>query len=184
MLAAASRIADAVRVPVTVDFERGYRLSAEELVERVAATGAVGLNLEDSDPITGTLVDPLEQASFLRAVRSAAEACGHDLVINARTDSFLRQAGAAEDQLEASIRRGNLYLESGADCVYPLGAGDPRAIDALTGGIEGPVNIARGLHSPVSVRDLAGMGVARVTFGPGLQRALYARLDAMLAELG
>jgi 2-methylisocitrate lyase-like PEP mutase family enzyme len=33
---------------VTVDFERGYGLAPTELVERLAATGAVGMNLEDS----------------------------------------------------------------------------------------------------------------------------------------
>jgi len=183
MLAAAARIATAVRVPVTVDFERGYHLEPEELVSRLAATGAVGLNLEDSDPATGALVEPEEQARFLQAVRAAADASGHDLVINARTDSFLRHVGTADEQLEASIRRGNLYLEAGADCVYPLGAGDPAVIKALTSRIDGPVNVARGLQSPLSIQELAGMGVARVTFGPGLQRALYAGFDAMLAEL-
>ena len=53
VLAAAARIVRAVSVPVTVDFERGYGLAPAELVERFAATGAVGLNLEDSTPATG-----------------------------------------------------------------------------------------------------------------------------------
>jgi hypothetical protein len=43
VLAAATRIARAVSLPVTVDFERGYGLAPAELVERFAATGAVGL---------------------------------------------------------------------------------------------------------------------------------------------
>src|SRR5690349_793662 len=34
MLAAATRIAQAVAVPVTVDFERGYRLEPADLVEQ------------------------------------------------------------------------------------------------------------------------------------------------------
>ncbi|HWD81813.1 MAG TPA: isocitrate lyase/phosphoenolpyruvate mutase family protein, partial [Kribbella sp.] len=62
VLAGAARIAHSVSVPVTVDFERGYRLAPAELVERFVATGAVGLNLEDSDPATGAMVDPDEQA--------------------------------------------------------------------------------------------------------------------------
>ncbi len=56
---------------MTVDFERGYRLPPEELVERLAATGAVGLNLEDSDPATGVIVEISEQVEFLRGVREA-----------------------------------------------------------------------------------------------------------------
>ena len=41
VLAAAARIARSVSLPVTVDLERGYRLAPGELVERIAATGAV-----------------------------------------------------------------------------------------------------------------------------------------------
>jgi 2-methylisocitrate lyase-like PEP mutase family enzyme len=72
VLAAAARIVRAVSVPVTVDFERGYRLPAAELAERLTSTGAVGLNLEDSDPATGEMIDPAEQADFLASVREAA----------------------------------------------------------------------------------------------------------------
>ena len=49
VLAAATRIVQAVSMSVTVD-ECGYGLAPAELVERFAATGAVGLNLEDSNP--------------------------------------------------------------------------------------------------------------------------------------
>ena len=49
MFAAVGRIAAAVEVPVTADVEAGYRLEPEELVGRLLAAGAVGLNLEDTD---------------------------------------------------------------------------------------------------------------------------------------
>jgi 2-methylisocitrate lyase-like PEP mutase family enzyme len=109
-----TRIVRAVSLPVTVDFERGYGLAPAELVERFAATGAVGLNLEDSDPPTGEMIDAAEQADFLAAVRSAALSAGVDLVINARTDSFLRPVGSQEEQLAASIDRGARYVAAGA----------------------------------------------------------------------
>lgn len=173
MAAAAAAIARSVSVPVTVDFERGYGLAPQDLVERFAQTGAVGLNLEDSDPATGSLVDVDVQVTFLRNVRSAAEAADVDLVVNARTDSFLRQVGSPEERLAASIARGNRYLEAGADCVYPLGTGDPHTIAALVNGIDGPVNVAFGVTSPLNLDEIAGLGVARVTFGPGLQRTVY-----------
>lgn len=176
MLAAAGRMARAVAVPVTVDFERGYRLAPEELVGRFELTGAVGLNLEDSDPSTGQMVEAGEQAAFIRAVRTAARSAGLDLVVNARTDSFLRRAGTPEEQLSASIARGNRYLEAGADCVYPLGAAGPAVISALVEAISGPVNVARGVEGP-PIADLAALGVARVTFGPGLQRHVYSRFE-------
>jgi 2-methylisocitrate lyase-like PEP mutase family enzyme len=173
ILAAVRRVVRAVDVPVTIDFERGYRLAPAELVERFAATGAVGLNLEDSDPATGSMIDVAEQADFLAAVRSAARAPGVDLVINARTDSFLRQVGSPEDRLVATLDRGARYLAAGADCVYPIFAGGAATIRALTQGIPGPVNVGYGPRGELSLADLAGLGVARVSFGPTLQRHLY-----------
>jgi 2-methylisocitrate lyase-like PEP mutase family enzyme len=177
VLTAAAQIARAVDVPVTVDFERGYGLVPAELVERFAATGAVGLNLEDSDPPTGEMVDPAEQAEFLAAVRSAAQSAGVDLVINARTDSFLRGAGSPEEQLAGSIDRGRRYLEAGVDCVYPIAASDPDAIRALVDGISGAVNAGYG-RGKLSLGELAELGVARISFGPTLQRAVYERFGS------
>jgi 2-methylisocitrate lyase-like PEP mutase family enzyme len=173
VLAAVSRIARSVSVPVTVDFERGYGLKPAELVERFAGTGAAGLNLEDSEPATGTMVDAAEQADFLAAVRAAAQAGGVDLVINARTDCFLRRAGTPQEQLAASADRGTRYLAAGADCVYPLGVAEPEVIRALVEAIPGPVNVARGPQATLTLADLASLGVARVTFGPSLQRTVY-----------
>jgi 2-methylisocitrate lyase-like PEP mutase family enzyme len=173
MLAAAGRIARSVSAPVTVDFERGYGLKPAELVERFAETGAAGLNLEDSGPATGTMVDIAEQSDFLAAVRAAAESAGVDLVINARTDSFLRRAGTPEEQLAASIDRGSRYLGAGADCVYPLGVAEPAMIRTLVKAIPGPVNVARGPQAKTTLAELASLGVARVTFGPSLQRQVY-----------
>jgi 2-methylisocitrate lyase-like PEP mutase family enzyme len=182
VLAAIARIVRAVSVPVTVDFERGYRLAPAELVERFATTGAVGLNLEDSDPSSGRMVDPEEQAEFLAALRTAAATAGVDLMVNARTDSFFRNVGSPEEQLSASIDRGRRYLAAGADCVYPIVAAEPDAIKALVDGIPGPVNIAYG-QGALSLAELATLGVARVSFGPALQRHLYKHFRALLTAV-
>ncbi|GAB3923286.1 isocitrate lyase/phosphoenolpyruvate mutase family protein [Kribbella albertanoniae] len=176
VLAAVAHITRAVDIPVTVDFERGYGLDPAELVKRFLDTGAVGLNLEDSDPRTGSMIEAGEQADFLAAVRAAAQS---NLVINARTDSFLRNAGSAAAQLEASVERGNRYLAAGADCVYPIGTGDAEVIRALTERIDGPVNVAFG-GGERPVGEFAALGVARVSFGPMLQRQLYARFASVM----
>lgn len=170
VLAAATRIARSVSVPVTVDFERGYGLAPAELVERFVATGAVGLNLEDSDPATGRMIDAAAQEDFLAAVRAAS---GDALVINARIDAFVRRAGTADEQLATALDRGNRYLAAGADCVYPIGVGDLDLICTLATQLDGPVNVGygQGVHS---VADYAARGVARVSFGPMFQRHLYA----------
>jgi 2-methylisocitrate lyase-like PEP mutase family enzyme len=176
VLAATTHIARAVSVPVTIDFERGYRLPPAELVERFLATGAVGLNLEDSDPATGTMVDPAEQADFLAAIRAAA---GTELVINARIDAFVRKAGTPEEQLRTALDRAARYLAAGADCVYPIGVGDLDLIGTLVKEISGPVNVGYG-QGANSLADYTAQGVARISFGPMIQRHLYSKLAETL----
>ena len=155
MFAAAGRVIRAASVPVTVDAEAGYGLAPGELVERLLAIGAAGCNLEDT--YAGELAAPEKQAEFLAAVRAAA---GDALVINARVDTF---AVKAPDPLDAAIARGRLYLEAGADCVYPIMA-PMDAVPALVKGLPGPVNANNFPGS--SLADLAAAGVARVSYGP------------------
>ncbi|MBI1757924.1 MAG: isocitrate lyase/phosphoenolpyruvate mutase family protein [Actinobacteria bacterium] len=185
MFDAVTRIVAAVRVPVTADLERGYGLGPGELVERLAASGAVGCNLEDSDPGTGTLLDAAGQADFLAAVREAARRAGVDLVINARIDTFLHGPGDPQDQLADSVRRARCYLDAGADCVFPILVAGRPAIRELVHETGGMVNILFRTGPPPtsSLADLAELGVARVSFGPGLHRAGHEHLAAMVATI-
>src|SRR6185312_1192451 len=84
MLAAATRIARGVEVPVTVDAEAGYGMQAAELVAALRSAGAAGCNLEDTDHAADELRDPDRQAEWLGAVRQAASEDGYGLVLNAR----------------------------------------------------------------------------------------------------
>ncbi|WP_239103756.1 isocitrate lyase/PEP mutase family protein [Microbispora corallina] len=178
MFAAVARITRVVGVPVTADIERGYGLAPAELVGRLLETGAVGCNLEDSDPATGAMIDPSEQADFLAAVRAAARDAGGDLVINARVDVFLQGEGPAEDLLAEAVDRGRRYREAGADCVYPILASDPQVIGALVREI-GPVNVLFRPGVP-SIAELAALGVARISFGAGLHQAAQELTGRML----
>src|ERR1044071_1186429 len=104
MLAAASRIANGVEVPVTVDAQAGYGMRPAELVAALRSAGAAGCNLEDTDHAAGSLRDADSQAEWLMAVRQAAADDGYPLVINARVDvffaSFLAGAGpGTQDEL-------------------------------------------------------------------------------------
>jgi len=49
---------------------------------------------------------------------------------------------------------------------------DPAVIRALVEGIPGPINVVYG-QGKLSLAELAALGVARVSFGPSLQRQLY-----------
>jgi 2-methylisocitrate lyase-like PEP mutase family enzyme len=181
MLDAVARIVDAVRVPVTADIERGYGMAPEELVERLCATGAVGCNLEDSDPHAGAVVDANEQADLLSAVGAAIHHSGLDLVINARVDTFLHGSGTPEQRLDDALRRAQLYRDAGADCVFPIVLAEPGAIRTLVEAV-GRVNVLFTPSAP-SLTELAGLGVARVSFGSGVYRATRAYHREMLARI-
>ncbi|MCR8580023.1 isocitrate lyase/phosphoenolpyruvate mutase family protein [Streptomyces sp. Isolate_219] len=174
MFAAIARIARAVDIPVSADVEAGYGLPAKELVARLTDAGAVGCNLEDTDHTTGALRDAQEQADWLAQVRAEA---GDALVINARIDTYLYGA----QDLEETVRRGRLYAEAGADCVYPILAPPPLLAD-LTTGIGLPVNAVVTPDGP-SPRELGTLGAARITFGPGLHQRAMAAVAGMAEQL-
>jgi 2-methylisocitrate lyase-like PEP mutase family enzyme len=176
MFAAAARIVRAVDVPVTVDAEGGYGLPAAEFAERLAETGAVGCNLEDTDFDAGGLVPAQRQAEYLAQVRAAAP----DLVINARVDVFL----GVEDQeplLDEAVERASAYVAAGADCVYPILLRSTKLLRSFVDAVGAPVN---GVVMPgVTVADLTSAGVARISLGPGLWWFAQAALREQLAEL-
>ncbi|MCW1429893.1 isocitrate lyase/PEP mutase family protein [Novosphingobium sp. JCM 18896] len=166
--AAIARIAAAVSCPVTADLEDGYGLPARELVERLLAAGACGLNLEDSDHRGGGLVDAAVQADRIAAIRQAGEDLGVRVVINARVDVHMQQGEAAE-----GLERARLYRAAGADCIYPIFLADPALVREHVA--LGPVNL---LAHPggMALAEIAELGVARISVGPLLHRAMIARV--------
>ncbi|GAA2204168.1 isocitrate lyase/phosphoenolpyruvate mutase family protein [Streptomyces bangladeshensis] len=174
MFAAVARITRAVDVPVSADVEGGYGLTPKELVERLLEAGAVGCNLEDSEG--GVLKDPHEHAEFLAEVRAAA---GDRLFVNARVDTFVHGDGDPE----RAVERAALYVEAGADCVYPILA-PADVLPLLRAGIQGPLNaLARLDGDGPSPAALGGLGATRITFGPGLQRRAAEALKGIAAGL-
>ncbi|MBH5336508.1 isocitrate lyase/phosphoenolpyruvate mutase family protein [Streptomyces pactum] len=174
MFAAITRITRAVGIPVSADVEDGYRLPPGELVERLLEAGAVGCNLEDSDPRTGELTDPGRHADRLAEVCAAA---GGALLVNARVDTFLR----GRPDPRAAIERGRRYAEAGAGCVYPIKA-PPELLPELAAGIGVPVNI-NARPGGLSPARLGELGAGRVTFGPALHAASLGALRDTLAGL-
>src|SRR5579871_4672870 len=97
MVARVGRIARAVKVPVTADVESGYGNRPEDAgrtAREVIEAGAVGMNLED---VTQDQALPLAEVALqvekIRAVKEAALKTGVLLVLNARTDVYLKQVG-------------------------------------------------------------------------------------------
>jgi 2-methylisocitrate lyase-like PEP mutase family enzyme len=177
-----ARIAGAVGVPVTADLLDGYGLSADDLIARLLAAGAVGCNLEDSDHADpGHLVAPDTAATLLSNVRAAASRAGVDIVLNARIDCFLQVDADPDDAVSEVVERARLYLDAGADCVYPIRLFDPAMAREIVDAVGAPVNAN---WSPeVSLSDLTSAGVRRISLGPTAQRIALGALDALASKL-
>ena len=183
MFAAAARIARSVDAPVTVDAEAGYGLDAEDLVATLAAAGVAGCNLEDTDHKSGGLTEMGRQGERIAGIRRAAASREFGLVINARIDVFLTDDGdTLEKHLDEGIARARVYLEAGADCVYPIFLHDERAIAEFVKAAGGPVNILVVQQAPPNSR-LAELGVARISYGSSIQRRTLRDLAKILAEI-
>jgi 2-methylisocitrate lyase-like PEP mutase family enzyme len=165
-----TRIASTVALPITIDLESGYGKHPEsvaESVERAIRAGAIGCNLEDSFPESGELRRANDQAQRLGAARSAAASFSLPFFINARTDVFLKAAPNAHDDAVATnaITRAFAYAEAGADGFFVPGLADKRLIARLVAESPLPINIMVTDMTP-SPKDLAELGVARVSHGP------------------
>ena len=170
MFTAATRIARAVDVPVTVDAEAGYGLEPAEVVAALRDAGAAGCNVEDTDHSTEALREAQEHADWLRGVREQDET----LVVNARIDVFLTGDG----DLEEALRRAHAYFDAGADCVYPIALSDHVQLERFVSEAGGPVNV---LADAGSVAELAALRVARISYGGLLYRQVTEHLADALA---
>ncbi|MCQ4365245.1 isocitrate lyase/phosphoenolpyruvate mutase family protein [Mycobacterium gordonae] len=182
VLARVAQITAAVDLPVSVDIESGYGQPAERLIEGLLGIGAVGLNIEDTvHSEGGRLRSAAEHAELVGALRAAADAAGVHVVLNARTDVFLRQEGDPEARVDLAAARLTEAAQAGADVLYPVGRHDPETLRRLATELPLPVNAiaAPDQDDPAS---FAPLGVARISFGPFLQYALSARAKELLAR--
>lgn len=175
------RIARAVDLPVSMDFEAGYG-DPGETSRRAIAAGVVGGNLEDR-------VKPLDEAvAAVEAVLAAGRDAGIVFVLNARTDVFvLRKKGADRKELmREAVRRGQAFLEAGAPVVFVPGVMTRDEIEILVaelGPRKASLIAVPGVTPPT--RELEQMGVARVSTGPFTQFvALNALREAAAAFVG
>jgi 2-methylisocitrate lyase-like PEP mutase family enzyme len=183
-LANAERIAEAVELPVTIDFEGGYAEAPELVATNMAmltACGAIGCNFEDGMLGGEGLHAPGAQAARIAA---ATRAGGPDFFINARTDLFLKaQATDHAGLVDEAIDRGAAYAEAGASGFFVPGLVDLGLLERLCAAVKLPVNVMVWPGVP-SRAEFAGVGVARISHGPGPYRlAMAALTEATKAAL-
>jgi len=177
----AKRIADAVELPLTVDFESAYSTDPDQgsaNVAKLAATGAVGCNFEDQ-VIGGEGVQPLElQVERIAAIRRTV---GDSFFINARTDLFLKTQTFDDALVDQVIERGKAFADAGASGFFVPRLADPKQIERVVREVPLPLNVIAFPGAP-DKKIWADAGVARISHGPFPHRALMAKLTEMARE--
>ena len=112
------QIARASGLPLLVDGDTGYgeALNVMHMVRTFEEAGAGAVHLEDQllPKKCGHLNDKkLASAHDMAAKVAAAARARRDLVIIARTDA------AASEGLDGAVARAKLYMEAGADAIFP-----------------------------------------------------------------
>ena len=186
VVAATRRIVRSVSIPVTADIEAGFGDTPDLVAKSVAdiiEAGAVGINLEDGIPNSTTPIRPIaDAAERIRAAREAARVAGVPIVMNARTDLYLRNIGEPAAQFDESVERGLAYLSAGADCFYPITLRDKETIGRLVKAVAAPININVRAGLP-SVAELEALGVARASTASQIALMAAATIRQVAEEL-
>ena len=182
-LANATRIVEAVELPLTVDFEGGYSLDPDQVAANVAmlaATGAIGCNFEDQ-VIGGEGIHPL--AAQCKRIAAARRGAGDACFINARTDMFLKAKPEAHDlaMADAAIERAMAFADHGASGFFVPRLGDLKLLERVCKASPLPVNAIAYPGAP-SKREWANAGVARISHGPFPHAALMKTFEQMARE--
>jgi len=174
-LANASRIVNAVDLPLTVDFESAYAVDPEAggaNVAKLAATGAVGCNFEDQ-VIGGEGLHPVDQQ--VRRIAAIRRAVGDQFFINARTDLFLKTDTYDDALIDQVVERGKAFAGAGASGFFVPRLADPKQIERVVKDVPLPLNVIAFPGAP-DKSEWASAGVARISHGPFPHRALMAEL--------
>ena len=188
MLAHFREIAAATDVPVNADFEGGYADAPEGVAESVKLcidTGVAGLSIEDSTSDPNIPLYDFDLAlARVRAARAAVDAAGGDVVFTARSEGFIR----GRPDLHETIRRLKAFAAAGADCLYAPGIRTREQIAAVVNAVAPkPVNFLMAAATDLTVADLAGLGVRRISLGGTLARVAWTAVSKAaraIAEAG
>ncbi|HSK01172.1 MAG TPA: isocitrate lyase/phosphoenolpyruvate mutase family protein [Kofleriaceae bacterium] len=175
-LAHLREIVTATPLPVSADFQSGFARELDDLAASVTAcvrTGAAGLSIEDATGDRGApLFDRTAAIARIRTARAAIDATGVPAVLTARCEAWLiRDPDAASTAIDRLVA----FADAGADCLYAPGVRDPDTIATIVRAVAPrPVNVLVSAPGPgLTVRQLADLGVRRISVGSALARVAW-----------
>jgi 2-methylisocitrate lyase-like PEP mutase family enzyme len=168
-------IISATSLPVAADLENGYGDDPEICTETIllaAKAGMVGGSIEDA---TGRSEDPIYPFELsverIKAAVKAARSLPFPFILTARAENLIY----GRPDLKDTIRRLEAFADAGADVLFAPGLKTRDEIDAVVRAVAPrPINVIMGLTGVgLTMSELDGLGVKRVSLGSSLARAAY-----------
>jgi len=170
--------------PILADADTGYGgpENAARTVRVLEAAGVSGIHLEDQEfpkrcgHLEGKRLVPVEEMCAKIAAAAAAKS-SPDFLLLARTDA------RGVDGYDEAVRRAHLYLEAGADGIFPEALRDRAEFERFAADVDTVLlaNMTEFGKTPLlSVDDFAEMGYKIVIFPVTLQRvAMHAVRESL-----
>jgi methylisocitrate lyase len=183
----AAVLAGATSLPLLCDADTGFgeTVNVERTVRLFEAAGAAGLHLEDQvlpkrcGHLSGkAVIDPGSMVAKIRA--AVASRRDPDFVIVARTDA------RSVEGFDAAIARARLYLDAGADLIFPEAMESAEELARFADEIRAPLlaNMTEFGRSPLlDFSDLARMGYRAVLYPLTAFRSAMKAAEETLREL-
>lgn len=183
----AKSIGRVTSIPIIADADTGYGEAdnTARTVRVMEEAGVSGIHLEDQvfpkrcGHLEGKELVPAEH--FCEKIQAAARAKhSDDFVLIARTDA------RGVIGLDETIRRANLYIEAGADAVFPEGLRSAEEFAEVGKKVKTYLlaNMTEFGTTPyLSVADFAKLGYRMVIFPVTLQRAAMKAMENVLTEI-
>jgi len=180
-------VARVTSIPILADADTGYGEAdnAARTVRVLEEAGVSGIHLEDQvfpkrcGHLAGKELVPAED--FCEKLHAAAAAkASEDFLLIARTDA------RGVIGLDETIRRANLYVEAGADAIFPEGLRSADEFEVVARKIDSYLlaNMTEFGTTPyLRVEDFAAMGYRMVIFPVTLQRAAMKAMEEVLATI-
>jgi len=186
-VAEARSIAQATSLPLLCDADTGFgeALNVERTVRLFESAGVAGIHLEDQElpkrcgHLSGkSLVDAEVMAAKIRAAVAARRESS--FVIIARTDA--RGVTGFED----AVRRARLYLQAGADAIFPEALESVEEFRAFAQAVPAPLlanNTEFGRSPNLDVATFGSLGYRMVLFPLSAFRAALKAAQDTLADI-
>src|SRR3569833_1383808 len=168
------RIKASIKIPLSVDMERGYTddlTVLNDTIQKLIDSGVSGINIEDAQG----------EDIYLRKLESIKNyllKTNQQLFINARTDVFLQKLPSP---LETTLRRAKLYQNAGADGLFVTAVQDAGIIEEITKSVPLPVIMVG--TSKIPAETLASLGVRRISMAVLLYKATYNQLEKISRDI-